>query len=145
MVIDGGKGHLSVVKEVMQEQQIFVPFVCMSKGPDRHAGLEQFHLPDNPPFTLDKNLPVMKYLQIIRDEVHNFAIKSHRNKRDKNITVSSLDNIQAIGKVRKKALLNHFGSYKAISEASIDEMTKVQNISRKIAEIIFKHLHNNSI
>lgn len=142
MIIDGGKGHLSVVQKIMEEFNINIPFVCMSKGPDRNAGLEQFHMPDKEVFTLDKNLPVMKYLQILRDEAHNFAIKNHRLRRSKAIKSSSLDEIDSIGASRKKALLHYFGSYKAICEASIDELAKVQGISKNLATTIYNSLRD---
>lgn len=142
MIIDGGKGHLSVVQRIMTEFDLKIPFVCMSKGPNRNAGCEQFHMPDKESFTIDKNLPVMKYLQILRDEAHNFAIKNHRLRRSKAIKVSSLDDISSIGVIRKKALLHYFGSYKAICDATIDELSKVEGISQTLAKNIFTSLHN---
>lgn len=143
MIIDGGKGHLAVVKKVMAEFDLDIPFVCMSKGPDRNAGYEQFHMIDKDPFTLDKNLPLMKYLQILRDEAHNYAIKNHRLKRSRAIKISSLDDISSIGEVRRKALLHYFGSYKAVCEATIDELLKVNGINQKIAKIIFDTIHQS--
>ncbi|MCC8416006.1 MAG: excinuclease ABC subunit UvrC [Rickettsia endosymbiont of Gnoriste bilineata] len=142
MIIDGGKGHLSVVQKIMKEFDLKIPVVCMSKGPDRNAGCEQFHMPDQEAFTIDKSLPVMKYLQILRDEAHNFAIKNHRLRRSKAIKVSSLDDINSIGVTRKKTLLHYFGSYKAICDATIDELSKVNGISQTIAKNIFTSLHN---
>ncbi|KAJ6645179.1 UvrABC system protein C [Pseudolycoriella hygida] len=143
MIIDGGKGHLSVVQKIMTEFNLKIPFVCMSKGPDRNAGCEQFHMPGKEAFTIDKNLPVMKYLQILRDEAHNFAIKNHRLRRPKAIKVSSLDDIDSIGLIRKKALLHYFGSYKAICDATIEELSKVKGISQTLAKNIFTSLHDN--
>ncbi len=143
MIIDGGKGHLSVVKEVMNKLDINLPFVCMSKGPDRNAGLEQFHMVNREVFTIDKNQPLMKYLQILRDEAHNFAIKNHRLSRSRAIKISSLDQIENIGETRKKALLHYFGSYKAICEASIAELSKVKGISTPLAQIIFQALRED--
>lgn len=143
MIIDGGKGHLSVAQKVMSEFELNIPLVCMSKGLDRNAGLEQFHMLDQETFTLDKNLEVMKYLQILRDEAHNFAIKNHRSRRSTAIKISSLDDIASIGRLRKKALLHYFGSYQAIRDATIDELAKVQGISKNIAQTIFTSLHNN--
>ena len=143
MIIDGGKGHLGIVKEAMNKLQMDIPFVCMSKGPDRNAGLEQFHMVGREVFTLNKNLPLMKYLQILRDEAHNFAIKNHRFSRSRAIKVSSLDEIEGIGDTRKKALLHYFGSYKAVSDASIDELSKVKGISKSLAKMIFNALHKN--
>jgi excinuclease ABC subunit C len=141
MIIDGGKGHMGVVEKVMQEMGFDIPFVCMSKGPDRHAGIEQFHTVKQSVFTLDKSDPVMKYLQILRDEAHNFAITRHRRNRSNAITVSSLDKISGIGKVRKKALLNYFGDFKAIASASLDELAAAPNISKSIAKTIHDALH----
>ena len=141
MIVDGGKGHMNVVSEVMRNLKINLPFVCMSKGVDRNSGREQFHLPNCQPFTLDKDSQVMKYLQILRDEVHNFAIKSHRHKRSKAIKSSSLDNIAGIGESRKKALLNYFGSFKAIADATIKELAQVEGVSTEIAKTIYQALH----
>lgn len=143
MIIDGGKGHMKVVSEVMEKMSLHIPFVCMSKGPERNSGKEQFHRPGRAPFTLDRNLGVMKYLQILRDEVHNFAIKSHRNKRTKAISISSLDNIPGIGEARKKALLNYFGSFKLIADATIEELSKVDGISKELAKSIHELLRYN--
>ena len=145
MIIDGGKGHLGVVKEVMDKFEMNIPFVCMSKkGVDRNAGLEQFHVIGKEVFTLDKNLPVMKYLQILRDEAHNFAIKNHRLGRSRAIKISSLDDIEGVGETRKKALLHYFGSYKAVCDATIDELAKVNGINKSLAEMIFNVLHRKN-
>ncbi|MCC8461737.1 MAG: excinuclease ABC subunit UvrC [Rickettsia endosymbiont of Ecitomorpha arachnoides] len=144
MIIDGGKGHLRLVKEVMDKFEMNIPFVCMSKGVDRNAGLEQFHMTGKEVFTLDKNLPIMKYLQILRDEAHNFAIKNHRLGRSRAIKLSSLDDIEGIGETRKKALLHYFGSYKAVCDATIDELTKVNGINKSLAEMIFNALHKKN-
>lgn len=144
MIIDGGKGHLRLVKEVMDKFEMNIPFVCMSKGVDRNAGLEQFHMTGKEVFILDKNLPTMKYLQILRDEAHNFAIKNHRLGRSRAIKLSSLDDIEGIGETRKKALLHYFGSYKAVCDATIDELTKVNGINKSLAEMIFNALHKKN-
>ncbi|KJW03011.1 excinuclease ABC subunit C [Rickettsia endosymbiont of Ixodes pacificus] len=143
MIIDGDRGHLGIVKEVMDKFEMNIPFVCMSKGVDRNAGLEQFHMTGKEVFTLDKNLPIMKYLQILRDEAHNFAIKNHRLGRSRAIKISSLDDIEGVGETRKKALLHYFGSYKAVCDATIDELAKVNGISRSLAEMIFRALHKD--
>ena len=143
MIIDGGKGHLGVMKEVINKFKMDIPFVCMSKGPDRNAGFEQFHMISREVFTIDKNLPVMKYLQILRDEAHNFAIKNHRLNRSRAIKLSSLDEIKNIGEVRKKALLHYFGSYKAVCEATVNDLAKVKGISKLLAKIIFTALHKS--
>tara|TARA_B110000503_G_scaffold142221_1_gene238303 strand:- start:2685 stop:4499 length:1815 start_codon:yes stop_codon:yes gene_type:complete len=141
MIIDGGKGHMKIVSDVMNNLNIHIPFICMSKGAQRNSGCEQFHSLGKDSFTLDRNLSVMKYLQILRDEVHNFAIKSHRNKRSVAIKVSSLDKIPGIGEARKKALLNYFGSFKEITDATIKELTNIEGISKDLAKLIYDSLH----
>lgn len=143
MIIDGGKGHMSVVLKVMEELAADIPFVCMAKGPNRDAGREQFHMPGREVFTLDKNDSLMKYLQILRDEAHNFAIKSHRQKRSRAIKFSSLDELGGIGKARKQTLLNYFGSYEAIKGATAIELSKVPGISKTLAKNIFTQLHRS--
>ena len=142
MIIDGGKGHMGVVSNIMNELKIHLPFVCMSKGVDRNSGKEQFHIPGHDVFTLDKNNATMKYLQILRDEVHNFAIKNHRNKRSSAIKHSSLDMIPAIGSARKKALLNYFGSFSAIADATEAQLKKVEGISEELAKTIYRFLRS---
>lgn len=145
MIIDGGKGHMNIVESVMQKYGLFVPFVCMSKGPNRNAGLEQFHIPGREVFTLDRDDKVMRYLQILRDEAHNFAIKSHRKKRSKKIKSSILDNIEGIGPKRKKDLLYHFGCAEAVKNASLEELENIQTIGKSVARKIFHALHNSVI
>ena len=145
MIIDGGKGHLNTVNKIMKNFNMTIPFVCMSKGKDRNSGQEYFHQVGRDSFTIDKNRQVMKYLQILRDEVHNFAITSHRRKRSKAIKVSSLDQIQGIGQVRKRALLNYFGSFASIADATRQELEQVEGINTSMAEIIYTNLkaHHN--
>lgn len=143
MLIDGGKGHLSTALKVMESAGVHVKIVCISKGVDRNSGREQFHALDMESFTLDKHSSLMKYLQILRDEAHNFAIKNHRNKRSKAIKYSSLDQIPNIGEKRKKALLGYFGSFKAISDATLKELTNVSGISEKVGKQIMEILKDN--
>lgn len=136
IIVDGGLGQLSAAKKVFEELNIKPKFVCMSKGEDRNAGEEYFHQIDKESFTLPKNHKVMYYLQQLRDEAHRFAITTHRNKRAKSVTKSSLDEISGIGKARKKALLNHFGSFEKIKSASIEDLMRLDGISKSIAEKI---------
>ena len=143
IIIDGGRGHLSVCKAIMEEFPYNIPFLCMSKGVERNSGREQFHMAGKEVFTLDKKLPVMKYLQILRDEAHNFAITSHRKKRSAEISHSILDDIPDIGPKRKKILLNYFGGGKAVAGASLKELSKIEGISTKTAERIYNHFHGN--
>src|SRR3546814_428554 len=111
MLIDGGKGQLSAVCEVMEDAGVHdVPVVAISKGPDRNAGREVFHLPGGREITLPPNDPVLFYLQRLRDEAHRFAIGAHRTKRDKSMAVSILEEVPGIGPRRKRALLMHFGT-----------------------------------
>ena len=140
MIIDGGKAHMNVVRKVMEERGIDIPYLCMSKGEKRDAGGETFHVIGMAPFTLSNDLPLMKYLQILRDEVHNFAIRSHRKKRSAAISISALDAIPSIGMTRKKMLLNHFGSVESIRSASEEELTTIESISKKIAQKIKEYL-----
>ena len=142
IIIDGGKGQLSAAKEVFEKLQIEdqLNYVAMSKGPNRNAGEEFFHkkngqgLMDS--FTLEKSSPVMFYLQKLRDEAHNFVIGAHRQKRAKGVTKSALDEIPDIGRSRKMALLNHFGSIQAIKDASLEKLAIVPGIGKNIAKKI---------
>jgi excinuclease ABC subunit C len=140
MLIDGGKGQLSVVTKVMQGLSLDIPVVAIAKGPDRNSGREFFYLTSGEEMTLDRNDPLMKYLQILRDEAHRFAITTHRNKRTRAIMVSSLDHIKGVGKTRKRALLHHFGSVEAIRSATVEDICKVYGVSRELAKEILEHL-----
>lgn len=140
MIIDGGLGHMSTVEKVMNELSMSVPFVCMSKGKERNSVEENFHMPNYTSFTLDKKSDVMKYLQILRDEAHRFVITTHRKKRSRAITISSLDDIPGIGVKRKKMLLHYFGSIEAIKGSSIDEISRLDGISTSSAKEILTHL-----
>ena len=136
IMIDGGKGHLSTALRVFEDLNLDINFACISKGEDRNAGREEFHIKGKEPFRLPEKDPFLFYLQRLRDEAHRFAISSHRSKRAKNLIKSELDEIGGIGSSRKKALLNHFGSVRAIKEASISEISKVSGISSKMAQNI---------
>lgn len=142
ILIDGGAGQLSVANRVLTELGYGdVKFVCISKGPDRNAGREQFHMVGKEAFTLPYDSPILYYLQILRDEAHRFAIGSHRIKRGKSVTKSIIDEIPNIGAKRKKLLLNHFGSANGVREASIEDLMRVEGVSHKIAENIYDFLH----
>ena len=140
LLIDGGKGQLSTAIDVMTILGVDVPIVAIAKGPDRNAGREVFYLPSGEEMTFDRNKPLMKYLQILRDEAHRFAITTHRKKRERSMGVSSLDDVADIGPTRKKALLGYFGSVEAIKSASVDEIAKVPGISRSLAKVILDSL-----
>ncbi len=142
LLIDGGRGQLSSVMETLEELGVNdVAVVAISKGPDRNAGREQFHMPGRQTFTMPLNDPVLYYLQRLRDEAHRFAIGSHRARRKSDIKKSPLDGVPGIGPKRKKALLHHFGSAKAVVGADVRDIESVDGISRAIAQKIYDHFH----
>jgi excinuclease ABC subunit C len=144
VLIDGGAGHLSVAAEVFTELGLEdVPFAAISKGPDRDAGREQFHLPGRNAFRLDSRDPVLYFLQRLRDEAHRFAIGTHRARRAKQIERSPLDEIQGVGGARKKALLHHFGSARAVSQAGLADLEAVDGISKALAGRIYGWFHSD--
>ncbi len=146
LLIDGGKGQLSSVLEVLRELDIEdeVAVVAISKGPDRNAGREQFHQAGKEAFQLPINDTVLHYLQRVRDEAHRFAISAHRTRRGKALTQSGLDDVPGIGAKRKKALLHHFGSAKAVEHASPDDLASVEGISKAMAEKIRAYFQGDS-
>ncbi len=142
LLIDGGKGQLSAVCETMEDAGVHdVPVVAISKGPDRNAGREVFHLPGNREVTLPPNSPVLFYLQRLRDEAHRFAIGAHRQKRAKSMTASPLDEVPGIGPSRKRALLMHFGTGRAVKNAALEDLEKAPGISRTMARGIYDYFH----
>ncbi len=142
LLIDGGKGQLSAVTETLEELGVTdVPTVAISKGPDRHAGREQFHRVGKPTFTMPLNDPVLYYLQRLRDESHRFAIGTHRSRRSADVKKSPLDGVPGVGPKRKKALLHHFGSAKAVIGADVRDIESVDGISRTTAQQIYDHFH----
>jgi excinuclease ABC subunit C len=144
VLIDGGKGQMSSVMQIVRELGVEdVAFIGVSKGPDRHAGRETFHFPDGREFTLPVNAPVMFYLQRLRDEAHRFAIGAHRAKRSKAITVSPLDEVPGIGPSRKKALLMHFGTARAVRNASLEDLQKTPGVSAAVAQTVYDYYNSN--
>ncbi len=142
VLIDGGLGQLSVVKEVFMELGIDdVPLVAIAKGPDRDAGRERFFIPGQAPFSLEPKDPVLYFLQRLRDEAHRFAIGTHRARRTKAISASPLDEVAGIGPARKKALLHHFGSAKAVARAGLLDLEAVEGVSKTVAKKIYDHFH----
>ena len=144
ILIDGGKGQLSVVSNVLKDLGVLdrITLVAIAKGPDRNAGRETFFMNGRDPFTLPPKTPVLYYLQRLRDEAHRFAIGTHRSRRKKQMTSSPLDNIDGVGAMRKKALLSHFGSARAIKSAAFDELVQVEGISIKLAQEIFDYFND---
>jgi excinuclease ABC subunit C len=142
LLIDGGKGQLSAVCEVMEEEGVHdVPVVAVSKGPDRNAGRETFHLPGGREITLPPNSALLFYLQRLRDEAHRFAIGTHRAKRAKSLTTSTLDDVPGIGPNRKRALLMHFGTARAVKGAALEDLEKAPGISRGMARQLYDYFH----
>lgn len=142
MLIDGGQGQLSSVLQVMQEMGVTgVTIAAIAKGPDRNAGRERFFMPQKEPFSLEPNDPVLYYLQRLRDEAHRFAITTHRAKRSRAISENPLDDVPNVGAKRKKALLLHFGSAKAVADAGVADLQKVEGISKAVAELIYNFFH----
>lgn len=142
LLIDGGKGQLSSVCEVMEDMGVHdVPVVAVSKGPDRNAGRETFHLPGDRELTLPPNSALLFYLQRLRDEAHRFAIGTHRAKRAKSLTTSTLDEVPGIGPNRKRALLMHFGTARAVKGAALDDLERAPGISKAIARQLYNYFH----
>jgi excinuclease ABC subunit C len=145
VLLDGGRGQLSVVEQVFADLGVTgVALAAIAKGPDRNAGREVFHLTGRQPFTLPERDPVMFFLQRLRDESHRFVIGSHRTKRRMAMHKSPLDGIPGVGGRRKKALLHHFGSGRAVEQAGVEDMTAVEGISKTLAQTIYDHFHDDS-
>ncbi|MGH0001395.1 excinuclease ABC subunit UvrC [Pseudovibrio ascidiaceicola] len=142
VLIDGGKGQLSAVRDTLEEMGITdIPLVGIAKGPDRDAGREKFFVTGKQSFMLPERDPVLYFVQRMRDEAHRFAIGSHRARRKKAIVANPLDEIAGIGPTRKRVLLHHFGTAKAVSKAGIDDLRAVSGISESIAKLIYNHFH----
>jgi excinuclease ABC subunit C len=142
VLIDGGQGQLSAAKSVLAD--LGIADLCIAgvaKGPDRDAGREHFYLPGRPSFMLEARDPVLYYIQRLRDEAHRFAIGSHRARRAKGIAANPLDEIDGIGPRRKKALLQAFGSAKAVARASVGDLAAVEGVSSSLAQAIYDHFH----
>ncbi|WP_273759488.1 excinuclease ABC subunit UvrC [Bartonella sp. ML70XJBT.G] len=140
ILIDGGEGQINSVHTILSELKIsdLITVVGIAKGVDRNAGRERFFIKGKTPFTLPPRDPILYFLQRLRDEAHRFAIGTHREKRKRAAFKNPLDEIENIGPTRKRALLHHFGSAKAVADASLEDLTKVMGISATIA----KKIHN---
>jgi excinuclease ABC subunit C len=143
--IDGGRGQLAVVTETLAELGVNdVPLVGVAKGPDRDAGRETFYMAGREPFMMPTRDPVLYFVQRLRDEAHRFAIGSHRARRKSDIARNPLDEIAGIGPTRKRALLHHFGTAKAVSRAGIADLRQVSGISDEMARAIHAHFHDSA-
>ncbi|MGP6086925.1 excinuclease ABC subunit UvrC [Antarctobacter jejuensis] len=145
MLIDGGAGQVSAVAEIMAEHGVDdVPFVGVAKGIDRDAGKEEFHRPGQRPFALRHNDPVLYFVQRLRDEAHRFAIGTHRAKRAKAQLANPLDEVPGVGAARRRALMAHFGSAKAVSRANLADLKAVEGVSEALAERIYAFFHEKA-
>ena len=145
LLIDGGAGQVSVVAEIMAELGVSdVPMVGVAKGVDRDHGKEEFHRKGARPFALQMNDPVLYFIQRLRDEAHRFAIGTHRAKRARAIGATPLDDLPGVGTARKRALLTHFGSAKAVSRAGLPDLKAVDGISDALAETIYDFFHDKA-
>ena len=134
VLIDGGAGQISVVREVMADLGVDdIPVVGVAKGPDRDAGLERFFVDGKPPFMLEPKSPLLYFLQRLRDEAHRFAIGAHRTRRSMDMKKNPLDEIEGVGPGRKRALLHAFGSAKGVGRAAVEDLIKVEGVSEALA------------
>ena len=141
VLIDGGKGQYSSARDALNELGLHdIPIIAIAKGKFRNSGDETF-FHNGKEFKFLKNDPTLFFLQRIRDEAHRFAISTHRAKRKKGINRSLLDQIEGIGSMRKRALLNHFGSARAVESASLDEIKTVEGVEEKVAKKIYNFFH----
>jgi excinuclease ABC subunit C len=142
VLIDGGPGQLSTATAVLEELGLTeIRVAAVAKGPDRNAGRERIYLKGREPLLLDPRDPVLYCIQKLRDEAHRFAIGAHRTRRKKALHASPLDEVPGIGPSRKRALLKHFGSAKAVSRAGIADLAGVGGISAQMAKVIYEHFH----
>jgi len=142
LLIDGGAGQVTATREILEELGIEdVPFVGVAKGIDRDQGKEEFHRPGTQPFALKRNDPVLYFIQRMRDEAHRFAIGAHRQKRSKAISANPLDDVPGVGATRKRALLTHFGSAKAVARANLADLKAVDGVSEGLAQKIYDYFH----
>ncbi len=143
ILLDGGRGQLNAVYESLKDFDLSgIAIIAISKGPERNAGKEFYHMKDKESFALEFQSPLAFYMQNLRDEAHRFAIGTHRQKRAKSIYKSRVDEIEGIGNARKRDLLNYFGSAEEIAQAEVKDLQKVRGISKKTAEKIYKYFHN---
>ncbi|AJY46738.1 excinuclease ABC subunit UvrC [Martelella endophytica] len=143
ILIDGGQGQMTAVRAILDELGIrqAVTAIGIAKGADREAGRERFFMDGKPDFSLPPRDPVLYFIQRLRDEAHRFAIGSHRARRKKEMVKNPLDEIAGIGPSRKRALLQHFGSAKAVSRAGLSDLATVEGISEAMAKLIYDHFH----
>lgn len=144
VIVDGGAGQLNAARAVLDELGLTdLPVLAIAKGPEREAGRERFFMTGREPFALDPRDPVLYFLQRLRDEAHRFAIATHRSRRAKEARRSVLDGIPGVGARRKRALLQHFGSARAVAQAGLADLERVPGINRAVARAIYDHFHDS--
>ncbi|MGC1351933.1 MAG: excinuclease ABC subunit UvrC [Xanthobacteraceae bacterium] len=144
VLVDGGQGQLSAARDVLGELGVEVPMVAIAKGPDRDAGRETFFVPGRDSFKLPPRDPVLYFVERLRDEAHRFAVGSHRARRMRDLREAGLQEIAGIGPTRKRALLHHFGTLKAIERASVTDLMQVDGISAETARRIYEFFHEGA-
>ncbi|MDX3927244.1 MAG: excinuclease ABC subunit UvrC [Shinella sp.] len=146
ILIDGGQGQMTAVRAILDELGITDHLIAIgvAKGADREAGRERFFMAGKPDFSLPPRDPVLYFIQRLRDEAHRFAIGSHRARRKKEMVKSPLDEIAGVGPTRKRALLQHFGTAKAVSRAAINDLMAVDGISESVARLVYNHFHEDA-
>lgn len=144
LLIDGGQNQVNIVKKVLDSYNLTLPILGIAKGPKRNAGQERFFTPSKQVISFPDNDPLLYFFQRLRDEAHRFAIGTHRKKRIKSLSKSSLDQIPGIGGKRKKLLLHHFGSSDNVTKASLEDLLIVPGINKTIAKIIFEYFHSTN-
>jgi excinuclease ABC subunit C len=145
VLIDGGQGQLNAAREVLAPLGLDVPLVAIAKGPDRDAGRETFFIPGRDSFKLPPRDPVLYFVERLRDEAHRFAVGSHRARRMRDLREAGLQEIAGIGPSRKRALLHHFGTLKAIERASVTDLMQVDGISAETARRIYEFFHEGAM
>ena len=145
VLIDGGQGQLNAAREVLAPLGVDVPLVAIAKGPDRDAGRETFFIPGRDSFKLPPRDPVLYFVERLRDEAHRFAVGSHRARRKRDLREAGLQEIAGIGPSRKRALLHHFGTLKAIERASVTDLMQVDGISAETARRIYEFFHEGAV
>src|SRR5206468_693597 len=142
VLIDGGLGQLNAARETLGELGVAdVPLIAIAKGPERDAGRETFFLSGREPFRLKPRDPVLYFVERLRDEAHRFAVGSHRQRRKRDIREAGLQEIPGIGPARKRALLRHFGTLKAIERAAVSDLEQVPGINAETARKVYDFLH----
>jgi excinuclease ABC subunit C len=145
VLIDGGQGQLAAAAETLTALGISdMPLAAIAKGPDRDAGRETFFMPGRVPFKLPPRDPLLYFIERLRDEAHRFAVGSHRQRRKRDIREAGLQEIPGIGPTRKRALLHHFGTLKAIERASLTDLAQVPGINAETARKIYDFFHESA-